>query len=104
MAMAKKQSAGKKGTKSSKLIHLGLIVVSLVVILYFLGNYHFIRTSKRTVVVRKLHFGFPDTYVDMRKWSPLDLFYHGEVQKAIINHGGEKLLNQIQQGLTKVDP
>ena len=101
--MAKRKAHGserKKRKKSSKLFQLLLLLVSLTMIGYFLGNYHFIRTPEQTMAIRKLHFSFYDTYVDMRKWSPLDLFYHGEVQKAIIKNGGEQLLNQIQQGLT----
>jgi hypothetical protein len=102
--MVKRKSSGserKKGKKTRKLLQVVLLLISLTAIIYFLGNYHFIRTSERTYVIPKLHFSFRDTSVDMRKWSPLDLFYHTEVEKAIIKNGGERLRKQIQQELSE---
>jgi hypothetical protein len=86
-----------------RLLNYLLLFISLAVIVYFLGNYHYIRTSDRTLVIHKLHFGFQDTYLDIRKWSTLDLYYHAEVEQAIRKTGGQKLLNQIKSSLTQVE-
>lgn len=106
--MAKKSSdnSGKKSNKSrskNQILQFFLLVISLTLIIYFLGTYHFIRTSNDTLVIRKLHFGFEDTYVDMRKWSTLDLFYHSEVEKAILKNSGQKILNRIKNTLNNAE-
>jgi hypothetical protein len=106
--MAKKKSAGANQKQAGrrrgfKFVYLLIWLISFAVIINLFGNYYFIRTSERILVIPKLHFGFRDSYIDMRKWSGIDLFYHAEVEQAIIKQGGKKLLNQIQQGLTQVE-
>lgn len=99
MAKKKKNSAEPKSKKSRnkyRLLNYIMLSISLLVIIYYLDSYHFIRTSDRTLVIQKNHFGFQDTYVDIRKWSVLDLFYHAEVERAILKAGGQKLLTQVK--------
>jgi hypothetical protein len=106
MAKRKANSAGSKSKKiksTYRLLQLIIIVISIAVIIYFLGNYHFIRTPYRILVIHKLHFGFQNTYLDLRNWSTLDLFYHTEVEQAIRKTGGQNLLDQIKKSLNHVD-
>ncbi|MCX7919586.1 MAG: hypothetical protein N3A72_08280 [bacterium] len=104
--MAKKKparSAGTRRNKTRRLIAPLIVLLSATVIVYILGSYHFLQTNAKMYVVRKVHFGFKDTYVDMRKWSALDLFYHPEIKQAIIKVGGQNLLTQLEQTFSQVE-
>jgi hypothetical protein len=106
MAKRNVHSAGpnsKKRLPKTGFANFLLLFISLAIILYFLGSYHFLRTPIRTMVIPKLHFGFQATFLDLRKWSTLDLYYHIEVEQAIRATGGQHLLNQIKNSLTQVD-
>ncbi|MFB3897839.1 MAG: hypothetical protein ACE14V_16230 [bacterium] len=97
------ESKPKKQHTKHRLLNFVILFISLAVIVYLLGSFHYIKATDNIWVIHKEQFGFQNTYLDIRKWSSLDLFYHPEIVRAIKKDGGETLLNQIKKGLTQVD-
>ena len=66
----------------------GLIVSATlagIIIFFFFGFFMIIQGPGGTGIAKKPHFGFQDTFVDIRTWSPLHCYAHPGVREAVIN-------------------
>ncbi|MCB1043218.1 MAG: hypothetical protein KDC35_09775 [Acidobacteria bacterium] len=74
------------------------LTVLLLAIAVFFGNYHVVRDKQGLQLVKKSEFGFKETWLDTRDWSPLDYIKHADVSKELAKKHWSDLKRQFESG------